>query len=57
MDDRPAAEALIEDLRTRLDHHNRLYYLEAQPEISDAEYDVLLGELKKLEDSYPELIT
>ena len=57
MDDRPAAEARILDLRTRLEHHNRLYYLDAAPEISDAEYDSLLGELKKLEGAHPDLVT
>jgi DNA ligase (NAD+) len=45
------------ELRRLLDHHNRLYYLEAKPEISDREYDRLLDELKQLEADHPELVT
>jgi len=45
----------VADLRQQLDHHNRLYYTDAAPEISDAEYDVLFRELEDLEESHPEL--
>src|ERR1700730_17555272 len=45
------------ELRRLLEHHNRLYYVEAQPEISDREYDALLEELKQLETDHPELAT
>ncbi|MBK1832818.1 NAD-dependent DNA ligase LigA [Roseibacillus ishigakijimensis] len=45
----------IEDLRAQLHRHNRLYYNEAQPEISDAAYDELFHELKDLEKKHPEL--
>ena len=41
----------IQFLRTELDRHNRLYYEEATPEISDAEYDKLFRELEELEKS------
>ncbi|MBI1337069.1 MAG: NAD-dependent DNA ligase LigA [Phycisphaera sp.] len=47
----------IDDLRTQLNRHNRLYYVDAKPEISDAEYDRLLKELEALEVQHPELIT
>lgn len=49
--------ARIESLRKELHHHNRMYYLENQPEISDAEYDALMAELIHLETTYPDLIT
>jgi DNA ligase (NAD+) len=44
-------------LRTELDRHNRLYYTEAKPEISDAEFDRLLAELIALEAKHPELFS
>ena len=42
-------------LRTALHVHNRRYYVEDQPTISDAEFDSLLRELQALEDQYPEV--
>lgn len=45
----------ISQLREQLHHHNRLYYQEATPEISDAAYDSLFHELKNLEEDHPEL--
>jgi DNA ligase (NAD+) len=47
----------ITDLRRQIDHHNRLYYLDAKPEITDSEFDALLRELQDLEATHPELIT
>ncbi len=47
----------IEKLRKELERHNYLYYVEAQPEISDQEFDRLLKELEALEAQHPELIT
>ena len=47
----------IEKLRQRINRHNRLYYVEARPEISDAEYDRLYKELQQLEAQHPELVT
>lgn len=44
----------MEHLRQLLDHHNHLYYAEAQPEISDQEFDNLLSELTALEEKYPQ---
>jgi len=45
----------IQELTTQLEHHNQLYYQDAEPEISDAEYDTLMGELKTLEAEHPKL--
>lgn len=50
----PNPEARIRELRSSLDHHNRLYYTQAAPEISDAEYDKLFRELEELENEHPE---
>jgi DNA ligase (NAD+) len=44
-------------LRDELHRHNRLYYVEARPEISDREFDALLRELQDLETAFPELLT
>ncbi len=44
-------------LRVEINRHNRLYYVEARPEISDRDYDRLLEELKQLETQCPELVT
>jgi len=46
-----------EKLRRAIERHNRLYYNEAAPEISDAEYDRLFQELLKLEGEHAELRT
>ncbi len=50
----PAPEGRIRELRTLLEHHNRLYYSKAAPEISDPEYDKLFRELEQLEAAHPE---
>lgn len=47
----------VKELRAQIEHHNYLYYVLDQPEISDAEYDRLFAELKELEEKYPELKT
>ena len=44
-------------LREQLNHHSYLYYALDQPEIDDAEYDALFGELQKLEEAHPEVRT
>ncbi len=51
------ARRRIEQLRKEIETHNRKYYLESQPEISDLEYDRLLSELKSLENTHPDLVT
>src|ERR1043165_9590650 len=45
------------ELRAQLERHNRLYYVEDAPEITDAEYDRLFRELADLEEEQPELRT
>ncbi len=47
----------IEQLKSQLNHHNYRYYVLDNPEISDAEYDELMRELKKLEGKYPQFLT
>lgn len=50
-------EKRIEELREEIRQHDYYYYVEADPKISDHEYDNLYNELKKLEEENPELIT
>jgi len=47
----------LKTLRETIERHNRLYYLEDAPEITDAEYDALFRELQGLEAEHPELRT
>ena len=47
----------ITDLREKIRYHDRLYYSESQPEISDLEYDRLVEELQQVETDNPSLIT
>ena len=47
----------IEKLRDELRRHEHLYYVLDAPEITDAEYDALMNELKRLEAAHPELLT
>ena len=54
---RDAANQRIAILRIEIRRHDRLYYTEAQPEISDYDYDQLFAELQKLEAANPDLIT
>lgn len=51
----PSPQERIRELRAQLDRHNRLYYNQAEPEISDAEYDRLFRDLESLEAKHPEL--
>ena len=46
-----------EKLREKIRRHEHLYYVLDQPEITDAEYDALVNQLKKLEAEHPELVT
>lgn len=50
------AEKRIENLSREIEHHNYLYYVKNSPVISDAEFDALLNELKKLEAEFPDLV-
>ena len=56
---RPATEPAtrIDELRALIARHDQHYYVRDDPEISDAEYDELLDELRRLEDENPELRT
>ena len=57
-DEQASATQEIDDrLRDEIRYHDRKYYVEAAPEISDLEYDRLLQRLKDLEAEHPELIT
>ena len=47
-------EQKIAKLSEQIEHYNFQYYQQSVSEISDLEFDVLLRELKMLEDSYPE---
>ena len=51
------AKRRIKELRTEIVEHDRRYYLEAAPSISDVEYDALYRELRDLEEKFPELVT
>ncbi len=59
--DHKAAERPIdlraEQLRSELRRHEHLYYVLDAPEITDAEYDTLMNELKRIEAAHPELLT
>lgn len=44
-------------LRSEIARHNRLYYVEARPELTDAEYDRLYDELVSIEAEFPEVVT
>ena len=52
-----AAKKKIDQLIEEINKHNRAYYVEDAPLISDFEYDALTRELKELEAAYPELVT
>jgi DNA ligase (NAD+) len=47
----------VEELRAALNHHNYLYYVLDRPEASDAEYDALMQELRRLEADYPQFLS
>jgi DNA ligase (NAD+) len=52
-----ALQRNIEKLRDTIRHHEYLYYGLDAPEISDADFDALMRELKALEEKHPELVT
>ena len=51
------ARTKIEKLRSDINRHNYRYYVLDSPEISDAEYDGLMRELKQLEEQHPQFLT
>ena len=57
MSDDKTARERAEELRGRIAYHRKLYYVDDDPEISDAEYDRLERELREIESAHPELVT
>jgi DNA ligase (NAD+) len=57
MKDMNKVKQRIAELRKTINHHNYRYYVLDSPEISDAEYDELMKELRQLEAEHPELVT
>ena len=53
--DSSSAAKRAEELRAELRRHEHLYYVLDAPEVSDAEYDALMNELKRIEAAHPEL--
>jgi DNA ligase (NAD+) len=53
----PAEQERLTQLKRRIRHHDYLYYVKDDPEISDGEYDRLFQELSDIERAYPELVT
>ena len=51
------ASARAAELRAEIRRHERLYYVEDRPEITDAEFDALMRELRELEERHPEIAT
>jgi DNA polymerase III epsilon subunit-like protein len=51
------AKARHAQLTDEIRRHDRAYYVLAQPEVTDREYDQLFGELQELEKQFPELVT
>jgi DNA ligase (NAD+) len=51
------AEKKIDALREKIRHHEHLYFVLDEPEISDLEYDKLMRQLKDLESEHPTLVT
>jgi len=52
-----SSELRVEELRERINHHAYRYHVLDDPEVSDAEYDEMIRELRALEDDFPELVT
>jgi DNA ligase (NAD+) len=57
MADKDKGKRRIAELREIINHHNYRYYVLDSPEISDAEYDELMRELRQLEAEHPELVS
>ncbi|MGA2193457.1 MAG: NAD-dependent DNA ligase LigA [Nitrospirota bacterium] len=51
------AEKRLRELRAEIDYHNRKYYIEDSPVVSDYEFDRLMAELIRLEGEFPGLVT
>jgi len=57
MEDLANIEKGVAQLKAVINHHNYRYYVLDSPEISDAEYDELMRELRQLEKQYPQFLT
>ncbi len=57
MDELNQVKEQINRLKEQINHHNYRYHVLDSPEISDAEYDQLVRELKQLEQKYPQFLT
>ena len=53
----PTPKESIERLSREIEEHDRRYYVEARPTISDADYDRLFRELRELEAAHPDLVS
>ncbi|MCL5935338.1 MAG: NAD-dependent DNA ligase LigA, partial [Firmicutes bacterium] len=51
------AQLELQKLREEIEHHNYQYYVLDNPQITDAQYDRLMGKLLAWEEKYPELVT
>ena len=54
---RAEAAKKVQKLRRDIEFHEKKYYADNDPQISDAEFDRLAAELKRLEDAFPDLVT
>lgn len=54
---REEARKRIEELRRQIVYHEKKYYVDNDPQISDYEFDRLVAELRRLEEAYPEFLT
>lgn len=52
-----ATKDRLNELRAEIQRHERLYYVDDDPEITDTEFDALMGELREIEGHHPELVT
>ncbi len=57
MTDLAKVKERVEQLKSQINYHNYRYYVLDSPEISDAEYDGLVRELRQLEEQYPQFLT
>src|SRR5918996_1292556 len=54
---RKQVAARAKELREAIDYHSYRYHVLDDPEIADAEYDALVGELMEIEEAHPDLVT
>jgi DNA ligase (NAD+) len=51
-----SASQRVEELRAAIAYHDQKYYVQDSPEISDADYDALVRELRAIEQEHPDLL-